>query len=318
MTLIDVLHLAMLTDAGTADPGTDSPVNLVINDGTERLNHRFSDTNQDDQERGQANHYRLEVGSRGIDSALLRPGSIRVGVLGGDAWQPDILFLWGSARPGPLQSAAIVPLAIEMNIATELSSDDSVTVPSMPLRPVATGSATTLIRRLMLITVTGHDADAPLFGADIGDPGPSDHGTDNAIEIRVVAGDGIVVQHVIPDTPQNDLDTNQANLYVVPVTVPFTRASMAPDAIRLRITGNDAWGPNELYLFGLSGAGGRPESIVPLVHVTSWDLGTLSTDAGEGVSAVTLPLVPGSSGPAVGDMLATIRRRVRSMANRGG
>ena len=62
MTLIDVLHLAMLTDAGTADPGTDSPVNLVINDGTERLNHRFSDTNQDDQERGQANHYRLEVG----------------------------------------------------------------------------------------------------------------------------------------------------------------------------------------------------------------------------------------------------------------
>ncbi len=48
---------AMLT-RNTDGTGTNSRIVLIINDnGIDRLHHTFSDTSQDDQERGQANLY---------------------------------------------------------------------------------------------------------------------------------------------------------------------------------------------------------------------------------------------------------------------
>ena len=40
MARIDFLYFATLTESAGGDPGTDSTANLIINDGTERLNHR--------------------------------------------------------------------------------------------------------------------------------------------------------------------------------------------------------------------------------------------------------------------------------------
>ena len=95
----------------------------------------------------------------------------------------------------------------------------------------------------------------------------------------------------IPDTPQQDQERGQANLYFVPVSSPFTKGSLNRDAISLRIGGDDAWLPVSFFLFGLDDATGRPEALVPLVHIRNWTLGWLSTDAGEGVPSVTLPQV---------------------------
>jgi hypothetical protein len=302
MARIGELYLAMLTRSAGSDPGTNSGINLVINDGQELLNHRFEATGQPDQERGQANLYWLDVRSLGIDSARLAPGSMRLEVLGDDEWRPESVFLWGftSGRFSVGRSAMALPLAIETDIAERLSSSDSDAVPSMPLRPVHFGGGSMPINRLLLILGTVHDSDDsgawwPPWESHsrIGDPTDQPGaGTDDRIGIEIVASDRLVVQHVIPDTSQDDLNGDQANLYMVPVAVPFTRASLAADAVRLNIDGDDVWWPARVFLFGLSARTGRPDSIIPLVHHDPWGLGSLSTDPNEGNAQVVLPLLP--------------------------
>jgi hypothetical protein len=301
MAQIDLLYFAMLTDS-TDDAGTDSPVNLTINEGgVDILNHRFGDTVQQDQEEGQANLYRLDVRSQRIESNRLGDGSIRVGLLGDDEWRPDTLFLWGTAHGRrPIEPPAIVPLAIETGVAAALSTDDAGAVPSIPVRLVRTGSPTMMINRLLLIVTTAYDADSGSWwdpsswgSASIGDPGATgDSGTDDQIALEIVAGGQLVVQSVIPDTSQDDLESGQANLYTVPVAVPFTRASMASDAVRLSIRGTDQWLPSAVYLFGLNNRQGRPDSIIPLVRIDNWGIVPLSTDTAEGTPQAVLPLVP--------------------------
>jgi hypothetical protein len=121
-----------------------------------------------------------------------------------------------------------------------------------------------------------------------------DAGTDNDIQLQITTGDGrLVVDHIFPDTSQDDLERAQANLYYVPVTVPFSKTELNADSIRLNIKGDDAWLPDRLFLFGLSDdeTGQPPEFVVPLVHFPIWALGTLSTDTGEGQGSVVLPLL---------------------------
>ena len=62
MSTINDLWFAMLTRS-VENAGTDSAVNLVVTQGgNDRLNHSFSEnTPQEDQERGQANLYNLDV-----------------------------------------------------------------------------------------------------------------------------------------------------------------------------------------------------------------------------------------------------------------
>ncbi len=158
-----------------------------------------------------------------------------------------------------------------------------------------------LIHRLLLIVVTAYDAsgswwDPSSWGSgSIGDPGASGSGTDDPIELDIVADGGIVVQAVISDTPQDDLESGQANLYAVPAAVPFTRSSMRNDAVRLGIHGDDAWLPGAVFLFGLSNVTGRPDSIIPLIHIDKWGTTPLSTDPAEGNAQVVLPLLPAAA-----------------------
>ncbi len=290
MSTLNKLWFAMLTEArNSRDPGTDSPIGLVINEsGTERLNHTFSeDTPQDDQERGQANLYPLEVVGRNIDKEELSNSSVRVGNLGGDQWEPELLYIWGEARSLPF-GTEIVPIAIETNITTKLSTDtdDAGAVPSMPVRLVARGGNDMTINRVMLLVMT---AGIPHTGIVAHGHAPDE--TDDPIELEIVNDAGIAVKFEIPDTPQKDLERGQANLYLIPVSVPFTKRSLNDSSIKLRIKGDDAWTPSRLFLFGLDDASGRPESIVPLVHLPEWNLGKLSTDTSEGKEEETLPVV---------------------------
>jgi hypothetical protein len=281
MASIREVYFAMLTHAYD-NAGTDSAINLVINQrGVDVVNHRFGDTPQADQERGQANLYSIPVISL-VDDDAMDAGSARVEILGDDAWEPEVLFLWGITRD--TVPRRVVPLAIETDIGRSLSTNDPGAFPSMPIRSVQAGDAAMEIRRLLLVLIT----DGSIVNGMI----ESDDGTDNRIALQIVANNELVVQHVIPDTPQDDLEPLQANLYWIPVIVPFTRDSLDIGAIRLSIDGTDMWLPQSLSLFGLDYYDTSPDQIVPLVHLDPWELGALSTDSGEGSAEVILPLLP--------------------------
>jgi hypothetical protein len=253
-----------------ADAETDSRVALVI--GNRQLN--FADGSQDDQGRGQANLYEFDVANDNIVPENLNDNSIRVTILGNDAWRPQDVVAWGERFTG----GAITPLAIETGISAQLSTDPGEGNASLALRLVAQGSAGMRINRLLVMMTTASAADS---------------GTDDRISLRVTTGAGIEVVHFdIPDTPQLDQETGQANFYFVPVDSPFTRAGLGAGAIRLSTSGTDAWSPASFFIFGLDDAAGRPEQLVPLVNVRRWNLGQLSTDPTEGNASVTLPLLP--------------------------
>jgi hypothetical protein len=60
--------------------------------------------------------------------------------------------------------------------------------------------------------------------------------------------------------------------------------------MKLRILGTDAIRPTQVFLFGLDTPTGRPNQVVELVSLMSWETDWLSTDSSEGVPSVDLPL----------------------------
>jgi hypothetical protein len=260
------LWAGMLT-RNVEDAGTDSRIALTV-EGTQLT---FPDTAQEDQERGRANLYEVGVQNHNIIPENLSNSSIRAVILGSDAWRPEHFVVWGERFTG----GAIVPLAIETGITAQLSTDSSEGNAALPLRLVGTGSRSMNINRLLLMMTTANSDDA---------------GTNDKINLTVTTSTGgEVVDFDIPDTPQDDQEKGQANLYFVPVNSPFTRNSLGSNSIRLSTSGTDAWRPASLFLFGLDDAAGRPEALVPLVHLRTWPFEQLSTDSSEGSESVTLP-----------------------------
>jgi hypothetical protein len=102
----------------------------------------------------------------------------------------------------------------------------------------------------------------------------NDAGTDDEVELQITTSDRrLVVNHVFTGTPQNDLERGQANLYYVPVSIPFSKSELNADSIRLGIKGDDAWLPERLFLFGLDEhEGTTDEFVLPLVHLPTWSL----------------------------------------------
>jgi hypothetical protein len=263
------LWTGMLT-RNNGNAGTNSRIALIIK-GTQLT---LPDTSQGDQERGQANVYEVEVAAHNIVPEELTDSSVRVGILGDDVWRPEHFVVWGERFTG----GAIVPLVIETDISAKLSTDPSEGNASLPLRLVGLGSATRTINRLLVMMTTANSDDA---------------GTDSTVTLRVTTSGGTeVVDFDFPDTPQEDQETGQANLYLAPVGSGFTKASLAADSIRLSISGTDAWLPDSFFVFGFDDAAGRPEFLVPLVNLRNWPFGWMSTDPNEGRSSVTLPLLP--------------------------
>jgi hypothetical protein len=257
------------------DAGTDSKILLtVITNNRERLRHTFTDTFQEDQERGQANLYPVDVAGKGIDSDSLTSDSIVVRMEGDDQWSPRHIVVWGRSNSG-----AVIPLAMKTEITDKISGDkegdegpDNLAIPK-----VVPGGADVRINRLLMLMLT---ADAP------------DSGTPDEISLQVLNGGSLVAEFRSDDSSQADQDTSQANLYFVPVKSAFTKKSLVPGSIKLRTSGRDAWTPSQFFLFGLRLVSGRLESVVPLVHIPSWKPGlpSLSKAASEGAPFVDLPL----------------------------
>jgi len=250
----------------TVRSGTRDPIVLIVNEnGIDRLHYTFP---------GDYHHkaelYEVNVAANNIIPENLNNSSIRVGIRGEDLWRPEHFVVWGERFTG----GAIIPLAIETGLIG-ISADASEGNLSFPLRLVGLGNEDMPINRLLMLMTTAEE----------------DAETNSPITLQISSEGSPIVDFDFPDTPQWDQEWGQANLYFVPVISPFTKRGLARDAISLRIRGDDAWLPASFFLIGLDDAKGRPEALVPLVHVRNWTLGWLSTDTSEGVPSVRLPQV---------------------------
>lgn len=297
MGVLSRLWVSMRTQ-DREDAGTDSPIVLIINEGgVDKLHHTFPDTSQDDQERGQANLYEIDVEGREIRSEHLTNSSFRLAIGGSDLWHPQHVLVWGQESNG----GQVVPLALEFNIASGISADASEGNLSFPLRRIGFPTVSPVVglpdtkARIKQILVV-------LTTADV-----SDAGTDSEIELEITFGGGEKwiqnIRNIVPgNTPQEDLETGKANFYL-----PITRQSLGAvrrrnnlESVVLRIKGDDSWLPGSFFLFGFTriffdpdfSGQPRPDSIMPLVHIPNWDLGALSKDRSEGQESVALPLLP--------------------------
>jgi hypothetical protein len=141
-------------------------------------------------------------------------------------------------------------------------------------------------------------------------------GTNGTLEIQIVSEGRLVSLFEIRDTFQDDLEAGQANFYSAPVIVPFTKGSLDDTSITLRLRGRgpyvaqtglfDGWLPASFFLFGLDDAAGRPESIVPLVHLPEWPHGIMQPDATSATASVTLSLAPEPFLAPEGELVATL------------
>ncbi len=278
MSELKNVYFAMVT-RNVKNAGTDSMVSLIVNEnGQDKVHYSWRDTWGRDQERGEANLYKLEEAVNvDIERGNLNDSSVRVGIHGVDQWSPEHFFVWGETRTGN----TVLPVAMELDIGTKLSTDLTEQGKlSIPVRLAQPGGTNTTIRRLLLLLLTHHDEHAR---------------THDEIVVKVSSAAGVLVNHTIGNTPQYDLERNQANWYWIEVPKPFTRGNLSNDSIRLRIKGHNAWLPTSLFVFGLDKAKGRPSMVVPLVNIPYWEsagFGWMSTDSSEGVEEVVLPLAP--------------------------
>jgi hypothetical protein len=288
--------------AGGRNSGTDNRIVLIVNVGGDRMDnvhHTFGDTAQDDLERDQANIY--EVTQDDIDTVTgfvpgtvntdsLNTSSIRLAIRGNDAWTPKSAFVWGREQR---EEGQVVPLGLVIDLRRSilisgvlanvtLSQDADEGPVSFLIPQVTPGGANMLIRSLLVAMIT----------ADV-----DDAGTDDPIRLRITTADGrVVLDHVIKDTDQNDQEQGQANIYFIPVAMAFTRAELGERAIELSIESgdDDAWLPKNFFVFGLSAE--LPDffspQVEPLVQVTTWPFGWMSTDEDEGRRTAILPLLP--------------------------
>src|SRR2546423_481726 len=132
MGVLSRLWVAMRTQ-DTDDAGTDDKIVLIINDdGVDKLQYTFPDTSQDDQERGQANLYEIDVEGSDIRSESLTNSSVRLAIRGSDFWHPQHVLVWGQEANG----GQVVPLAAEWDIEEGISTDPSEGNLSFPLRRI--------------------------------------------------------------------------------------------------------------------------------------------------------------------------------------
>jgi hypothetical protein len=214
-----------------------------------------------------------------FNTDFLTNSSVRVGTRSDDAWGASDILLFGTINAKSNdQKRTFVPVAIETEIDRWLSTDPSEGKLHMPLRLVARGDSDTPIHRVLLLTFT---------------PGSGDADTDDVISLQVSTSSGIVLDKRITDTDEDDLEPDMGNWYVLNAAVPFTRNQiLAGGKITLAIEGKDAWRPQCVFLFGFDTPSGRPNNVVTLCGLPTWNLGALSRDPSEGQAEVVLPLAP--------------------------
>jgi hypothetical protein len=269
------ISAAIRTRHGRFSGTSSRPCLVITQSGVDRLNRAMLPTSTIGSiRRGESLYFYqpLPVDDGGeISDSHLSPDDlyVRLATTSSDLWEPELVLVWASSN-----RMGIVPLALDVDVRSGLSTDPGEGVVSVPIRRVLIGVDTMLIGSLLLVVVT---YDAPYAG------------TDDPISLRISTASGRVVDHVITDTPQTDLEIDTANIYEVPVDKPFRKSELLEGAeMKLTIHGTDKWVPKKIFLFGLDRAKGQPDAVVPLVKL--YDPGPLSADPTEGVPSLHLPV----------------------------
>lgn len=255
--------------------GTDSPIVLIINQDGEDVLHETlphgDDSPQSDQEAGRANLYMIGAGASRIDTDRLATTYIRVGIRGGDMWEPADFFIWGETDQVHLPSGGglgpgrqVVALGLERNIRQPLSTETDEGNISLPISKARTGTPTDPIDHLFVILTTQDKDDA---------------GTDDTINLQISDVGGLRVDFDFP----HDLERGEASFYIVPILGPNLSEKNITD-MRLSTSGNDSWGLDSFFLFGVDLTS---HLVVPIVREPS-RMVDLSIDAGEGVNSIVL------------------------------
>jgi hypothetical protein len=167
-----------------------------------------------------------------------------------------------------------------------ISTDPDEGRTSFVVKRVQPGDDFTGLTRLILLLTTADEDNAD---------------TDDTITLKITDISGrVLVDQTFTDTTQDDLERAQANFYYAEVNGAILKGNLNDQSIQLSINGDDAWLPASLFLFGLDAREGETVKFVtPLVHLTEWPFGFLSTDSTEGTASVALPLVNVTSGPPI-------------------
>src|SRR5262245_58541944 len=276
MAAIDDIWLAALTK-DEDDAGSKNRFNLTINiDGGDVFGHDFllgwnltaqAGTGLRD---GQAGLEEAQPPAP-FDSDKLTNSSVRVGLRGDDAWAPKHVMVIGRAQPD-FTPGRFVALAMETDIERWLSADSGEGRLTMPVRRVAVGTSSTIIRRVLLLVYTDRASDVD---------------TESDVKLQIAASGQLMLDQKIT----HDFDRVRAYWHFLEVERPFTRADvLSKGAIHLKILGTDAWLPMTVFVFGLDTEEGRPNEVVTLSAIPKWELGWLSTDTSEGADSVPLPI----------------------------
>jgi hypothetical protein len=131
-TLIQRLLLLVYTSSGD-DVQTDSPIELqAAVSGQLVVQQQIPDTPQDDEEQYTANWYFIPVLAPFTRGGLRTKGSMRLSILGTDAWTPDRVFVYGldteTGRPNTVVDLVTISEWTLGNLSTD-SSEGQASVP---------------------------------------------------------------------------------------------------------------------------------------------------------------------------------------------
>lgn len=288
MTKISSSFVVLLTKDQT-NAGSNALPNLVINDGGIRDNLQIAliDLNSTVRRRGQAHLYPINNDLE-LNLDRMSNSSIRLGIRGDDRWALERCMVWGIS-----DQKVILPIGLDLGINKFLSTDFREGDISIPIKRVKTGNRKTEINHLMFIVQTENQS----FPGDA-KPKPEkfETGTDDKIRLQVRTKDGnFLVDHIIENTPQDDLESGQSNFYLIPTKSSFRYKDLDSNSIQLSILGKDAWLPKKMFLFGIDRMQGEQQKIIPLVHLNKWENPRFSTDPkddfGKALETQTLDLL---------------------------
>jgi hypothetical protein len=283
------------------DAGTPNPIVLIIHDNgqDDLLHHTLPPKNspQSDLKRGRSNLYEVVLaspidifqGQGGFQPGNLQPSSIRVGIRGGDAWQPEDIFVFGASGDAP------VPLALARRITKKLSTQqkDDPNDPfgariSIPIPPVTVGHHEADIVGLIVLMLTGADGLKTGDSVELrikkqGPPGQAP--TDSLVDFDMPAS---AVASSAPDSAQGEQfhqKRNEASFYYVGghdfLQPSFKKTDLDPGAqagsITLQVQGDGSWQPASFFIFGI---GREPEvhgALIPLAHIPDWGQSGMGT-----------------------------------------
>ena len=273
MALISKLFMVLVTEGKVGrspDTGTNSQLVLIVNvDGEDRVVQTLP-KGKLSQRAGHADIYQFDVAPEALlyDSAGYNV-YYRIGIRGNDKWKYRWILLWGTTD----NYITPVPLANRVsNISEYLSASEHEGNLETHIFRTKLGTSILYMSRVTIMTTTADQPNA---------------GTKSKVTLLIASKTKTIIECTFGGDSQPD---KRGNFIVYDTFGTFQKVDIS--LITLSIDGEDSWLPASFWVFGLEGPWGGSSNILPLVSISDWTLGRLSTNPAEGVASIELPLLP--------------------------